>query len=151
MPATYLGINAAFGVKDCAELPIDAIDGGYHNFARAKTAVKRRAPLWPQCQEALSAIIGKRTSGLVFDNLSRDCIDWRFRKLLKTLGIKGNFYSLRRCVETYGVETGLPHIVDFIMGHTQKGMGAHYREEYPDAQVARVTDHMRAWLNSGES
>jgi integrase len=50
-----LGINAALGQSDIAELPIDAIDfkTGWLDFARVKTAVPRRILLWPETMQAI--------------------------------------------------------------------------------------------------
>ena len=42
-----LGINAGFGNTDCGTITIESLDlvGGWHNHARPKTGVQRRAPL----------------------------------------------------------------------------------------------------------
>src|SRR5690606_30015690 len=48
-----LGINAAFGAKDCEKLPASAIDGEYCRFDRVKTGKERLAWLWPETREAL--------------------------------------------------------------------------------------------------
>jgi integrase len=63
-----LGINCAFGPKDCYTLPVRKVDleGGWHDYARPKTHAMRRCPLWPETLTALRAVIGGRTSGMVF-------------------------------------------------------------------------------------
>ena len=50
-----LGANAGFGQTDVANLPVDAIDfkAGWIDFARVKTAIDRRIPLWPETADAL--------------------------------------------------------------------------------------------------
>lgn len=54
-----LGINLGFGNRDCAYLPIEALDlkNGWYDYFRTKTAVDRRAKLWPETVEALNAVI----------------------------------------------------------------------------------------------
>ena len=57
-----LGVNAALGNSDVAHLPIKALDldGGWLNFPRPKTGIKRRVPLWPETVEALQKVLAKR-------------------------------------------------------------------------------------------
>jgi integrase len=57
-----LGINCAFGNTDISTLPIDALDldGGWVNFPRPKTGVRRRCPLWPETVAALRESLAKR-------------------------------------------------------------------------------------------
>lgn len=71
----YLGINCGFGNSDCAALPARALDleKGILDFPRPKTAIDRRATLWPETVEALKGAIEKRPTpkdkahaGLVF-------------------------------------------------------------------------------------
>jgi integrase len=70
-----LGINGGFGNSDCSSLPLSALDldGGWLDFARVKTGVDRRVPLWPETIEALRQVIANRRKpadeadvGLVF-------------------------------------------------------------------------------------
>jgi integrase len=70
-----LGINAAFGNTDCATLPVSALDlkNGWLDFARPKTGIDRRVPLWPETIAALKAVLAARKrpadeahAGLVF-------------------------------------------------------------------------------------
>jgi integrase len=70
-----LGVNCGFGQTDLANLPIKALDlkGGWADYPRAKTAVPRRCPLWPETVKALRAAIRERPkpsdpadAGLVF-------------------------------------------------------------------------------------
>lgn len=57
-----LGVNAALGNSDVAHLPIKSLDldGGWLNFPRPKTGIKRRVPLWPETVEALRNVLAKR-------------------------------------------------------------------------------------------
>ncbi|WP_397568583.1 tyrosine-type recombinase/integrase [Schlesneria sp. T3-172] len=57
-----LGINAGMGPTDISQLPITALDlkNGWLEFPRPKTAVNRRAKLWPETVEALKAVIESR-------------------------------------------------------------------------------------------
>ena len=57
-----LGINAGFGCKDCATLPLRALDldHGWIRYARPKTGIQRRCPLWPETTKALKAYLAQR-------------------------------------------------------------------------------------------
>jgi len=162
-----LGINCGFGNNDCATLPRDApdLDGGWIDYARPKTGVKRRCPLWPETVAALREAIDRRpeTKGdagvdLVFvtkygKRWAKDTADnpitKETAKLLKSLGIhrKGvNFYALRHTFETIGGESRDQIAVDHIMGHVRDDMASVYRERISDERLRAVTDHVRQWL-----
>jgi len=57
-----LGINCGFGNSDCASLPQDVVDldNGWIDYARPKTGIDRRCPLWPETVDALRAAIAER-------------------------------------------------------------------------------------------
>src|SRR5262249_45626277 len=57
-----LGVNCAFGNGDCARLPLSAVDldGAMIDFARPKTGIPRRCPLWAETVEALRVVIARR-------------------------------------------------------------------------------------------
>lgn len=97
-----LAVNTGIGNSDLGRLPVDAIDlqAGWMDFARGKTGVERRAPLWPETITALKEHLAtrpkppKRLAHLVFttptglsyfkpggDNPL--CVE--FRKLLKRI------------------------------------------------------------------
>ena len=70
-----LGINGGMGNSDCASLPLSTLDldGGWLDFARVKTGIDRRIPLWPETITALREVIANRRkpadeadAGLVF-------------------------------------------------------------------------------------
>ena len=50
-----LGVNCGFGNTDVASLPRHALDlkNGWVDFARGKTGIPRRCPLWPETIEAI--------------------------------------------------------------------------------------------------
>lgn len=58
-----LGVNCGLGNTDIAALPRNAIDlkGGFVDFARVKTGVPRRCPLWPETIHAIEAHIAEDT------------------------------------------------------------------------------------------
>ena len=57
-----LGINGGYGNKDCASLPITAVDFEQKliDFGRAKTGVERVVPLWPETVSAMQAALASR-------------------------------------------------------------------------------------------
>jgi integrase len=58
----YLGINCGFGNHDCALLTFRDVNisRGWIDFARPKTDIDRRCPLWPETVKAVKAAIAKR-------------------------------------------------------------------------------------------
>jgi integrase len=125
-----LAVNTGFGNADVASLCEDDLDldGGWVEFARVKTAIERRCPLWPETVQAIRAWMrtrpkpaSKELRGRVFlseagtalvriqpkqnpgrHKLSKtspvDLINQRFRGLLKRLKING-----RRGLNFYGL------------------------------------------------
>ena len=70
-----LGVNGGMGNTDCSSLPESALDlkAGWLDYARGKTGIERRIPLWPETVEALRLVIANRRTaadeadaGLVF-------------------------------------------------------------------------------------
>jgi integrase len=57
-----LGANAGLGNTDCARLTFSAVDlkTGWVDYARPKTEVQRRFPLWPETIAAIKAAIAER-------------------------------------------------------------------------------------------
>jgi integrase len=57
-----LGVNCGFGNSDCANLPLNAIDleSGWIDYARSKTGIERRVPLWPETVAAIQEAIDQR-------------------------------------------------------------------------------------------
>jgi integrase len=165
----YLGINAGYGNSDCSRLPRkvlqDAIDSGWINYPRPKTAVERRCPLWPETIQAIQEAGAKRPSPkdpthnrLAF--LTRRGQPWskeiadspvskEFRKLLDSLGLYRpglSFYALRHCFETIAGECGDQVAVSAIMGHVDNSMAGAYRERISDERLQRASATVRLWL-----
>ena len=57
-----LGVNCAFGNSDLASLPTKAVDlkAGWVTFARGKTGIGRRCPLWPETIAAVRQVLKER-------------------------------------------------------------------------------------------
>jgi integrase len=162
-----LGVNCGFGNADCGTLPLDALDldGGWVNFPRPKTGIRRRCPLWPETVTALREALTRRPApkdlahaGLVF--VTQRGLTWakdtadspvtkETAKLLKALGLHRpglNFYALRHTFETVGGEAKDQVAVDAIMGHAREDMASVYQEKVSDERLRAVTDHVRRWL-----
>lgn len=162
-----LGVNCGFGNSDCGNLQrknLD-LDNGWVDYARPKTGIDRRCPLWPETIAALHGVLEKRRSpkhkahrDLVFITRTRDSyarddglslISAATSKLVKTLGIHRHgrgFYGLRHTFETIGGDARDQVAVDHVMGHARDDMASVYRERISDARLQAVVEHVRAWL-----
>ncbi|MGA2062080.1 MAG: tyrosine-type recombinase/integrase, partial [Thermoguttaceae bacterium] len=58
----FLGINGGLGNSDCSSLPLSALDldAGWLDYARVKTGVNRKIPLWSETITALRQVISTR-------------------------------------------------------------------------------------------
>lgn len=148
-----LGINCAFGPRDIIQLPFKAIDldGGWHNFARPKTHVPRRCPLWSDTVKALREIVPE--SGPMFNGRkwTRHIIAHQFKELAEQCGIyvvgTKTFYSLRRTFETIAKTADVNQsVIDRIMGHERPDMSEIYNQRTYDTMLRKCTDHVRKWL-----
>jgi integrase len=163
-----LGINCGFGNADCGRLPLSAVDleAAMIDFARPKTGIARRCPLWPETVAAIRAALAKRPTpkdqadaGLVF--ITKYGMSWwkdtpdspvakETAKLLKVLIINGRkglgFYTLRHTFRTVADEAKDQPAADYIMGHEVPHMSSVYRETISDERLRAVSDHVRAWL-----
>ena len=166
--AILLGCNAALGNADIGRLPQTALDfdAGWLDFARGKTGISRRVPLWPETVEVLRAAIAtrpnpnhKRHADRVFlsprgapwanPEASDDRLGRNFRILLRKLGLHRpghGFYVFRHVFETVAGGSQDQIAVDAVMGHADQSMAGHYRERLDDSRLIAVTDHVRAWL-----
>lgn len=143
-----LGINAALGNTDCAELRTDHLDldGAILDFPRPKTETDRRAALWPETVAAIRAALEARAAMLdgadppadlaarVFVTKQRrpyvrlnakgtpiDSIATAFTKVLNATGTHRpglGFYALRHTFRTVADATKDFPAVDLVMGHT---------------------------------
>jgi integrase len=162
-----LGVNAGFGPTDCATLPLDAVDldAGWIDYARPKTGIGRRCPLWPETVKALRAAIAERPEPRQ-DGLEKLVfITARGRKwisgnaahpvtaaivsLMKAVGVHRQGrgpYTMRHVFRTIA-DGGLDRVaIDLIMGHSDPSMGARYRERIDDSRLRAVSEHVRGWL-----
>lgn len=181
-----LGLNCGFGNHDCATLPFETengskvidLDSGWIEYARPKTGIERRAPLWPETIKAIKDSIAARpkpkidADGLVF--LLPSGRPWLCRgianpvsvaasALMKECGIKDKandngskeekkgfgFYTLRHVFRTVADGSKDQPAIRLIMGHVDQGIDADYRETIDDARLLAVTNHVRAWLFGG--
>jgi integrase len=165
-----LGLNAALGNNDCATLPLTAVNlkTGWLDYARPKTGIDRRCPLWPCTIEALKAALQARPTpanpedaGLLFISSRKtafvrttqashtDLITVQFGELLKRHGLHRDgfsFYLLRHVFRTVAGRVRDNDATDIILGHTDPSMGAHYVEEFDNSRLQAVVDHVHAWL-----
>lgn len=166
----YLAINCAYGATDVSTLPLRAIDleTGWADYPRPKTAVDRRAWLWPETIEVLRQWLEVRpepandeTAKLLFlmdDGTPHatpkgvSLVSDQFARLLKSLEVHRKqigFYALRRHFETIASETLDQPAIDRVMGHVDSSMAAVYREQLGDDRIRRVCEHVRSWALEG--
>lgn len=162
-----LGVNAALGNTDLGLLPIRAADlgAGWLDYPRAKTAIDRHIPLWPETvdsiRQALAArpepkdpedaallFIGPRGTSYVGNHRGyRVTAEWR--KLAKKAGIEGRtFYDLRRTFQTIAEGARDLVAVQAVMGHAPASgdMSSIYRQRVDDERLLAVTNHVRQWV-----
>jgi integrase len=162
-----LGINCGFGNSDIGNVPVGALNlnGAWMDFARPKTGIDRKCPLWPETVQAIREWLAIRPkpakaehAELVF--LTQRGGTWaktgpdspvskEMRKLLDRLGINGgrNFYGLRHSFQNIGDEARDFVAVRSIMGHTMSGdIASNYRDRPSDERLRAVADFVREWL-----
>lgn len=156
-----LGIQAGMGNEDCAALPRSAIKEGWVHWARVKTSVSRRFPLWPKTREAIDAAIehanskgeselsfvGARGTSFITGRKNGYQIHGVFVHARDKAKVNCNrtFYDLRRTFATVASETADQVAVDAIVGHTpsENDMSARYRQRISDDRL-----RMRPWICS---
>lgn len=158
----FLGINCAYGPHDCATLPLSSIDleAGWAEYARPKTEVDRRCPLWPETVEALRTSLARRPqplkdervffvqyNGKPYDNDTGDLSKYfaSVRKRVPQVP-DGGFYWLRRTFETIAGQCKDPVAVSSIMGHVDDTMAGIYRQEIQDDRLLAAVNVVRDWL-----
>jgi integrase len=162
-----LGINCGFGGGDCAALPLEALDleRGWVDFPRPKNGIDRRCPLWEETTGTLRAWLAEQPeprdsadAGLVFLTTRRrpwlsrgvaNPISVAARRLMKDIGVHRagiGFYTLRHVFRTIADEARDPVAIDLVMGHSDRSMGATYRERVDDARLRAVVAVVHAWL-----
>lgn len=159
-----LGLQAGFGNEECAALPRDAIQDGWITWARVKTAIPRRVPLWPETQAILTeciehasaqgeetlVFVSKRGKHYVSPRMNGERVTGVFRDTKRRAPIETarTFYDLRRTFETVAGEAIDQVAVDAIMGHTpsETNMPARYRQKISEQRLEAVVEHVRQWL-----
>jgi len=162
-----LGVNCGFNNKDCADLPLDALDldGGWVNFPRPKTGIPRRCKLWAETVAALRAAIAlrpepreKAAEGLVFVTtrgrpwLSRGVanpVSVAARDLMKAVGVHRlgiGFATLRHVFRTVADGSRDQVAVNHVMGHADSTMASVYRERIDPSRLEAVAAHVHKWL-----
>ena len=170
-----LACNGGLGNSDVANLPQSALQGDWLQYARVKTGVDRRIPLWPETLQAVNEAIAQRPrakdqvdAGLCF--LTRqgrrwvrfgsngtsvvDLVSDAFSKLLKKHDLKRpgvGFYALRHTFETISGGCKDQVATSSIMGHVDSSMAENYRERIDDVRLLAVVNHVREWLFSGDA
>lgn len=160
-----LGLNGGFGNTDLSELRERVIDfnGGWIDYRRGKTGVKRRCPMWPETILALKAALPlSKIVGNVFSTSdgrplvqgSHDRLAARFKTLCEAANcyIDGRgFYKLRDTAATEMVTHGSTLLVKRITGHTSPGEDRILDEHYVgqvDVKLCEMVDASRHHLLS---
>lgn len=157
-----LGINAAFGNTDCANLLASDLDlkEGWVDFPRTKTGNERRCKLWRCTVDAIKEVLEDRpdktnepvfqtTKGGFWAKPNDRTLSKEFSKLLKRLGIyrRGlSFYTLRRTFRTVADDMLDQPAIGLVMGHIDNTMAGIYRQTISDARLERVSAHVAQWL-----
>jgi integrase len=162
-----LGLNCGMGNTDCANLREPHLDlkAGWMDFPRPKTAIERRAKLWPETVDAIRLALSLRpqarspeNSDLVFVTKygnpwvkkNDDAISKEFSKVLKDAGLKRdgiNFYSLRHTFQTFSEEHEDATATKLVMGHADSSMSAVYRRRFPSERLERLSEFLRTRLD----
>ena len=162
--AVLLALNAAFGLRDCVDVPETALDldTGFVRFPRGKTGIERVAWLWPETIEVIRKYLVSRPAPadreadrylLRSRGGSRvrngNALGRRFSDAMRQAGLDDNgltFYRLRHTFRAVADGTLDGPACDAVMGHCDGTMGAHYRGACPDERVRRVCQFVREWL-----
>lgn len=164
-----LAINGGLGNHDIATLPTRAVDlkRGRLTYARPKTGIERRIPLWPETVEAVKAVLANRREpkeaahkGLLFISAQGESyishrsghriaktIQWYLEKAkIRRPGL--SFYSLRQTFQTVAEGARDLAAVQAIMGRlpSSNEMSAVYRERVDDDRLRAVVEYVRTWL-----
>jgi integrase len=170
-----LAVNGGFGNTDVAALPLSVVDlkGGWLDYARGKTGIDRRVPLWQDTVKALAAVLASRPrprdeayDPLLFLTafgrpyvlekrsrkgklLHKDQVAWQFANLCKSLDLYRHgrsFYSLRRTFRTVADEFGDQRAAALVMGHELADIGSVYVQHVADSRLVALTRYVRSRL-----
>ena len=175
-----LAANSALGCTDLGGLKLSNIEQStcWLDYPRVKTAVERRAPLWPETIEAINEWLARRPQaaseeheelvyltrfGQPFVRFSfnestgkptkRDNVATEFGKLQGKLGIskpRRGFYGIRHTWRTVADRCRDQRAAACIMGHEMGDIASHYVERIDDDRLIAVSDYVREWLFGGE-
>ena len=139
--------------------------GGWLDYARQKTGISRRIPLWPETVEAIKSALEKRRSPIDDDEKRLVFIGPRGKSYvgkhrgsrvtaeadrgMKKSGIEGRtFYDLRRTFQTVAEGSHDFSAVQHVMGHAAAGsdMSAIYRQSIDDSRLRAVVNVVHDWL-----
>ena len=171
--ALLLGLNCGYGTGDIASLSLTALDlqSGWATFARSKTAIGRRCPLWgetvaavkeaiasrpaprPGCENVVFLRSGKKSRGTTYQGNGSAQVAVEFAETCKLAGVEGKtFYDARRTFQTIGETSKDFPAVSAIMGHVASGqdMSAVYRQHIDDSRLRAVVGVVHDWLFSGD-
>ena len=161
-----LGINAAYGPSDVANVRRSDIHENKITLPRVKNGKPRLAFLWPETLQAIKDYLfyerpamTANGNDLLFINshqrpwsrkertgFSFTCLSHYFQKLLPVKREGVGFYSLRRTFATVAEEALDIPAVGVVMGHVDRSMQGVYRQYISDERVFKVCEHVRNWL-----
>jgi hypothetical protein len=168
----HLALNCAFEPHDLQKLPLSVLPDlrrteSYLAFPRPKTAMPRRAWLWPETRKAITASRKARpksktddAKALLFitkyghawgNGINHFPISQEFRKLsieTDTYRKGVGFLGFRHAFATIAGDTGDQIAVDTVMGHVPAAddMRAVYRRSVSDERIKAVCEAVRDWL-----
>jgi integrase len=166
-----LALNGGFGNTELAALPLAAVDvsKAWVRYARTKTGIMRRIPLWLETVEALRGVLLIRPKPLSKEDCHLFFIGQRrhnylgnphgshhrivndMRACCQRAKVTGrSFYDFRRTFQTIAEGTGDFPAVQHIMGHapSNSDMASIYRQRIDDQRLITVTHYVRQWLYS---
>jgi integrase len=167
----YLALNCGHGPTDLSALDRSdlARRPGWLVYARQKTGIGRKCPLWPETVDALAEVESGRPdpkdpadADAVFLTRSgrrwvryragrTDALGQEFGKLAKRAGVEASgFYSLRRTFRSAADGARDRDAVNAVMGHADPGMRAVYVQDIEVDRLVVIVEHVRAWLMAGD-
>lgn len=149
-----LAISCGLGNTDLAELPVAVVNGEWINYARTKTGIDRKLPLWKEVKQAINDLLETRKYDheLLFHNrqhqpFNLEDISQKFKRVRNQCGIKApGFYGLRHTFATVASETGYDRVVKYMMGHSPTDMTSYYVHGIKPALLQEVSNYVHDWL-----
>ena len=158
-PAIYLGINCGLGNRDICELAWSDIQGEWVSLIRKKTAVTRKAWLWPETIAALNEWRSQSTSQWICcgskgqqlgqGKSSATPVSKALSDIADDAGVKldgRGFYTLRHTYRTIADGSKDTSAVRYTMGHADGSIDAAYVEGIDDERLKTVAELVRGWL-----